>query len=85
MDVITTVCEKVANSVGFIYGPCTCTRPRTGQYRRPCTRPLHRRLHGPYEAHYRAVYTAVYGPSTLNNNYAKRLIVTGSRHVWRVL
>jgi len=42
-DVITTVCEKVANSIGFVYGPCIR---------------VHNRVHGRVHDPYMAVYTA---------------------------
>jgi len=46
-DVITTVCEKLANSIGFVYWPCIR---------------LHDRIHGCGQAVYIAVYTARYTP-----------------------
>jgi len=63
MDVIKRVCEKVPNSIGFLYGP----RIRV----RPCTSRVHGRVRAVYtvvttsctRAVYRlymAVYTAVY-------------------------
>jgi len=37
-DVITTVCEKVANSIRFVYGPCRTPRVDGRVCTRPCTR-----------------------------------------------
>jgi len=51
-DVITTVCEKVANSIGFVYGPCLCVQ-YTALYMvvymvvYTCTRPVHGCGNGP--------------------------------------
>jgi len=61
MDVITTVCEKVANSVSVIYWPCIRLHDRVRDR-------VDGHVHGPYEAQYRAVYTVVYTACTLNNN-----------------
>jgi len=55
--VIAAVCEneKVANYIGFVYGPCTCVHDRNGR--------VHGRVHV-YTARIRPwtrpVYTAVY-------------------------
>ena len=53
-DVITTACEKVANSVGFVYGRVyTCTRPCT----RPCSSRVHGRVHGHVHGRVQVMYT----------------------------
>jgi len=76
-DVITTVCEKVENSIGFVYGPCMrctsrvhgpCTRPcrvytaRTQPSTRPRTRPIHDRTRRPcIRLYVHGPYTGVHG------------------------
>jgi len=56
-NVITTVCEKVANSVGFVYGPCIRLHERVhGRYTAVNTG----RVYGQYTAVYTAQHTAVY-------------------------
>ena len=57
-SVITTVCEKVPNSITLVYGPCIVyTTVYTAMYK-PCSRLSTGRVHGPYTA----VNTACTGP-----------------------
>jgi len=64
-DVITTVCEKVANSIGFVYGRCLYVHDRVhGRVQAvfravtpPCTRASYTAM---YAAQYTAVYMVVY-------------------------
>ena len=60
-DVITTVCEKLANSIGFVYWPCIR---------------LHDRIHGCGQAVYIAVYTARYTPRVHEHIYVQGHVYT---------
>jgi len=55
---MTRVCETVANSICFIYGPCVRVHDRVAY--KPCWRSLHRHVHGQLHALYTAVCTVVY-------------------------
>jgi len=60
-DVFKRDCEKVANSMGFVYGPCIHVRDRVDG--RVLGRVLGR-VHGPYMAQHMAVYTVMYTSCT---------------------